>query len=207
MPGLSGHPNSFKPAAHTMATTRRQWPRSDNNQIKWSLYKRFIASDNKARPWSSPRGRLAASSTAWSPSFLLRASQPSKGLGHKNSNEIGWILSATFQAEKQKTTLCRPINRKRKLRSNYSFVVEDLRRNAPIENNHTKEHNLHFQLWSSQEQASIKAKISAGSHEPTIVTGCNLHFRATFISTARKANRGLKKVSAGESQTDCGYRQ
>lgn len=99
MLGPSGHLESFKPLPCTMATARRQWLHSDNKQIKWSPYKRFIASHNKGRPQSCLRGRLAATCTARSPSFLWRASQPSKSIGNKNSNEIGGIFQASFQAE------------------------------------------------------------------------------------------------------------
>lgn len=68
------------------------------------------------------------------PHFLWRASQPSKSIGNKNSNEIGGgIFQANFQAE----NLCRSVFIP-KLSSNYSFAPTGLRLNAPTENNYNK---------------------------------------------------------------------
>lgn len=101
LPGPSGQSKFFKLPPHTMASTRRQWPGSDNKQIKRSAHKRFIASRNKGRPWSSLRGRLAVVDSPRSPRFLLRASPPPKGFNHKNSNEIGGTFK---QPSKRKTS-------------------------------------------------------------------------------------------------------
>ena len=105
-PGPSGQSKFFKPPPHTMVTTRRQWLGSDNKQIKRPVHKRFIASNNKGRPRSSLQGQLSGPSVAVnstrSPGFLLRASPPSKGLYHKNSNDIG---GTSKQPPKQKKPL------------------------------------------------------------------------------------------------------
>lgn len=74
---------------HTMATTGLQWLRSDNKQIKWSQYKRFIASHSKGRPWSSLQAQLTTVNNTWSPFVLLRASPPSKGLNIKIQMKLG----------------------------------------------------------------------------------------------------------------------